>query len=935
MKALAVLIAIGCLAASTPAFATEASDLCTGDPCVISGAHTIDSGSTLEFGSATLRISGSAKLEIGPAEGGGFSIRPVAFNAGAVEVQSGAKLDGDGPLGDFTFNAASGDISFASGSEVDVSDNAAGNLSLDASGNVDFAGSFDGSAGGLDAQGGTFSVTAGGGATISGDLSANAGGSGAGGGEISVYADGDIDYSSDTTTKGGEFGGGPIEINSTNGNILFRGEIEASGGGPDGEAGSIDLIARNGSVDIQGDMKGDGGAGADEACGDGSPLTVLAGTDIDMRSELRFVGGRHCLGGETDFSTTTNFTMHTGSSMVLTAGGAYGSGGGFTVSATGSATVRDVDLTSPGGGGFVEIITNATANILGEIDAQGTSGDGLGGNILIQGCTVSIDGGAELDTRAGFVYPGLGVNDLRASGPMTIAGIVRASHENRLQYKTSVPVVTSSTFTPDAVLVENPDLPDCASACGDGALDDGEVCDDGNLLGCDGCSSDCSRVDNICGDGFPECTELCDDGNSVDGDGCESTCAPTGVSGVRIPGNRDRNGCLVEWDTMIANPAVNRYTGRPDSKQECVDGDPRCDADDTINGQCSFDMAACVGVDNADLPDCNAGNIEFLRIRAPRVNYGGDATNLANADRLAAALMGLGGTVKSGTTTLQSGPSLTIPGQCTERFDFDVPIGRTGSNTNPLSVGARDDAGHLLVGNKLALTCVRNDAICGNGAQEIGERCDDGNTDSCDGCSSTCRVETCGNGVLECGEQCDDGDANGTEATRCSASCTIAPPDLRIPGGGSKKTDCAAEWVVETGPAGVPVAKNGLPKPIAVCRAGDPSCDFDLEEPGCQFRVWGCFGGADSRISCPAQGISSFDLRRPSVRSRKLTDLAVRASLLDGIGAVDFGAISGETCTPAITVDIPSGERVRMAAKVGIAGSKRRDGDRLKLQCID
>lgn len=936
MKSFAVLIAIGWIAASTPALATEAGDLCSGDPCTISGTHTIDAGSVLDFGGAAVILSGSAKLTIGPASEAGLVTRPARFNAGSFDVQAGAELDGDGSLSDFTFDASAGDISFAAGSEIDVSDNAAGALNLIATGNVNFAGTYKGSAGGLDSQGGIFSVTAGAAATISGPISANASGSGGAGGEISIYADGDINFSSEVTTKGSDFGGGPFELNSTNGSILFTGDLEASGGNPDGEAGSVDMIAANGSVDIQGSINGKGGAGPEESCGDGSPLTVQAGGNIDLRSgDLTLVGGKHCFGGETDFTTTTNFTMHPASSMTLTAGGAYGGGGGFTVSATGNAIIRDVELTSPGGGGFVEIISGSSVNVLGELDAQGTSGDGLGGNILVQACNVSIDAGAELDARAGFAYPGLGINELRASGQMTIAGIVRAEYENIFQYKTSPPVVSgSASISPVPTVVENLELPDCASACGDGVIDEGEVCDDGNLLGCDGCSSDCSRVDNVCGDGLSECTELCDDGNAVNGDGCESTCVPSDFAGVRISGTRERKGCLVEWDTQLANARINPYTGRADNKQECTDGDPRCDADDEINGVCSFDLAACVAVDNPDMPACDSGNIEFLRIRAPRVDYGANLTNLANADRLAAALMGLGGTVKSGTNTLQTGPTLTTAGQCTERFVFEVPYGRTGKTTSPISVGARDDAGHLLVGNKVGFTCLRNDAVCGNGELEIGEQCDDNNRDACDGCSSTCRIEACGNGILECGEQCDEGDANGTDASRCSDTCSITPPDLRIPGGGSGKTDCAAEWSVETAPSDVVIAKNGLPKPIAFCRAGDPSCDFDLETPGCQFRVWGCFGAADSRISCSAQGVRDFDLRRPTARSRKTTDLEARATLLRGIGSLDLAAISGETCTPAMLVDVPSGERLRMSARTFIAGAKLRDGDRLKLQCL-
>ncbi|MFP6664541.1 MAG: DUF4215 domain-containing protein [Deltaproteobacteria bacterium] len=932
MNIFAIAIAVISLVAARPAFATDANDLCSGNPCVISGAHTVDPDSILEFGATTaVELSSSAKIKIGSA--GELVSRRITWNAASLTMRSGAEIDGDGPLAQVFFNAGAGSISIESGATIDVHDNIAGNITLNATGDVNVAGTVNLSASQLDAQGGSFRIAAGGAAMLSGKILASATGSGAGGGDVSVLAGGDISISSEITTKGGEFGGGAIDFESNSGNIVFTGDIETSGGPPDGEAGSIDFLAFLGSVDILGGMDGRGGSGADEACGDGAPLLINASGDIDLRSELRFIGGKHCFGGEVDISTSANFTMHSGSSMLLTAGGAYGSGGGLTVSATGNATLTDADLTSPGGGGTVEVISGLTTEILGEIDAQGTSGDGFGGNILLQGCIVNVAASAELDTRAGFTYPGLGINEIRASGAMTVAGLVRASYENRFHYKTVTPVL-SGTITPSAVLTENLDLPDCESACGDGTIDEGEVCDDGNLRGCDGCSSDCSRIDNICGDGLLECNEICDDGNMDDGDGCEATCAPTGVSGVRIPGRKAANGCLVEWDLTIANPAINSFTGSIDSDQECIDGDPRCDADNEVDGRCTWDIATCVMVDNPDLASCNSGAIQFLKLRKPRYAYGSDAVNIANADTIASALMALGGTVKAGTQTLQSGPSLSTPGACTERYEFHVPVGSRGQTTKPLSIGARDDAGHILVGNKINLTCLHNDAICGNGEVQIGERCDDGNRDSCDGCSSTCRIEECGNGTLECGEQCDEGDANGTDESRCSSSCQITPSDVRIPGGGSKKTDCVAEWVVETSAAGIPTSKSGLPKPLALCRAGDPSCDFDLEKSGCQFRVWGCFGAADSRLGCTAQVPASIELRRPSARARKITDRRARSVLTEGLSGLALGAPGTESCTGVMLVDIPSGEKLRMSTRTGIAGAKKKDGDRLKLQCL-
>ena len=61
------------------------------------------------------------------------------------------------------------------------------------------------------------------------------------------------------------------------------------------------------------------------------------------------------------------------------------------------------------------------------------------------------------------------------------------------------------------------------SVCGDGVLDAGEACDDGNTTNGDGCSSTC-ELESVCGNGILEGNEVCDDGNTLDGDGCSSTC---------------------------------------------------------------------------------------------------------------------------------------------------------------------------------------------------------------------------------------------------------------------------------------------------------------------------------------------------------------------------------------------------------------------------
>ncbi len=59
--------------------------------------------------------------------------------------------------------------------------------------------------------------------------------------------------------------------------------------------------------------------------------------------------------------------------------------------------------------------------------------------------------------------------------------------------------------------------------CGNGNIDSGEECDDGNTYNGDGCTAEC-KIEPICGDGNIDPGEECDDGNNTDGDGCSATC---------------------------------------------------------------------------------------------------------------------------------------------------------------------------------------------------------------------------------------------------------------------------------------------------------------------------------------------------------------------------------------------------------------------------
>jgi cysteine-rich repeat protein len=239
--------------------------------------------------------------------------------------------------------------------------------------------------------------------------------------------------------------------------------------------------------------------------------------------------------------------------------------------------------------------------------------------------------------------------------------------------------------------------------CGNGVVDVGEACDDGNATNGDGCENDCTVTPTVCGDGTVSGAEECDDGNTVGGDGCSPTC--------------------------FNEPAT---CGVPPNT---------CDAgEDCMN--CPSDCGMCV-------PVCGNGIIES-----------GEDCEGGNLGGATCASLGFPG-----------GGTLTCSATC-----VFVTTGCSGA------------------------------AVCGNGTVEGTEECDDGNTTSGDGCSSTCMGEgpcagvdctaltnMCNIGVCNpasgaCmampvtnGTSCSDGNLCTTGDTCQTGACTAGPP-----------TDCSA-----------------------------------------------------------------------------------------------------------------------------------------------
>jgi cysteine-rich repeat protein len=224
------------------------------------------------------------------------------------------------------------------------------------------------------------------------------------------------------------------------------------------------------------------------------------------------------------------------------------------------------------------------------------------------------------------------------------------------------------------------------SFCGNGVLDAGEACDDGNGLDGDGCSAACF-VESFCGDGVVDAGEACDDGNRVDGDGCSTACAVEARcgDGVVDAGEACDDGNNVDGDRCSAACLVEPFCGDGllDAGEACDDG----------NGADGDGCSAVCAVE----PRCGDGALDA-----------GEACDDGNTD----------------------------PGDgCAADCSVEAPVCGNGRR----EAGEGCDDGNLDGGDGCGPTC-RPEA-CGDGFLRAPEECDDGNVNAADGCDGLCLVE--------------------------------------------------------------------------------------------------------------------------------------------------------------------------------------------------
>jgi cysteine-rich repeat protein len=263
--------------------------------------------------------------------------------------------------------------------------------------------------------------------------------------------------------------------------------------------------------------------------------------------------------------------------------------------------------------------------------------------------------------------------------------------------------------------------------CGDGVLQPGEACDDGNRRNGDGCNQSCTS-DESCGNGFQDPSEACDDGNTLSGDGCSADCKSKEFCG-------------------------NGYTDTAKGER-CDDGNN--DSGDGCSGDCRSEEICGNGyVDLARGEVCDDGN-----------NRSGDG---CSSDCLSNETCGNG--YKDPMEYCDDGNN-----QDGDQCSADCSGPGQGCGNGRVDPGELCDDGDTSDLNSCLSTCVP--ARCGDGIvspqASYPEQCDPGQPDTDTAtCTRFCRLSYCGDRYINpmAEEQCEDG--NSDNCGTCSATCKV------------------------------------------------------------------------------------------------------------------------------------------------------------------
>ena len=353
-------------------------------------------------------------------------------------------------------------------------------------------------------------------------------------------------------------------------------------------------------------------------------------------------------------------------------------------------------------------------------------------------------------------------------------------------------------------LAGNPDLVP-AITCGNGVIDPGEICDDGNTTTGDGCSAKCQTEigwncpvvgmacmrSSYCGDGFVTAPETCDDGNSTPGDGCSGTC--------QAEPNYD---CMGQPSTCTSTVIMGCGNGRIDGTETCDTGPQNGAAGSGCDAGCQIVMGYdCTGqpstcVFSTALAYCGDGIVQSNEQCDDKNSTPGDGCSGtcqtepnyvcsgSPSSCVSSIFVGCGnGRIDPGETCDEGSTDTSTSTACAKPGGTCVSNNVAGSGCK----ACQTEPGYGCTGQPSTCVVMTTPPFCGDGMVTTGESCDDGNSTPGDGCSGTCKVEpnstcsgqpsvcvptnVCGNGTVDAGENCDDG--NKTAGDGCSSTCTI------------------------------------------------------------------------------------------------------------------------------------------------------------------
>lgn len=176
--------------------------------------------------------------------------------------------------------------------------------------------------------------------------------------------------------------------------------------------------------------------------------------------------------------------------------------------------------------------------------------------------------------------------------------------------------------------------------------------------------------------------------------------------GFCVPGRGASGGCALEW-LVYPNLTLKAASNLPGAQVTCADGQPFCDADGAQDGQCTFQVAACL---NSSDPraSCNAAAVNSLQLSSPRPTSA-NAIDSRNAQTLLTALRSVdpnaAGTVAG--AVISYSPGVATQNACTSFFNVTVPVRASAIGT---LAGKRTISAKLLTSmgratNRVTLVC--------------------------------------------------------------------------------------------------------------------------------------------------------------------------------------------------------------------------------------